>query len=151
MVDTEHSHLGDVPVEGDGVSYRGIVWFVVIMAVTTLGSQALVVGVFKWFEHQVAVSDAPRAPLARPQGQTPPGPNLMRLQSGEPEISDPGSLERFREQEDAILNGYAYDAATGVARIPIDRAKALLLQRGLPVRQAASPAAPEIQTPSKKK
>ena len=146
MADTKHAHApshghDDISVEGDGISYRGIIWFVVIMALTVVGSQALMAGTFKWFEHEVAASDQPRAPLSRPQGQLPPGPNLMRLDSGHPEVSDPGSLAKFREEEDQVLTGYAYDAATGKARIPIDRAKALLLQRGLPSRAPGGPAA----------
>jgi hypothetical protein len=141
MADTNHSHVGTGPVEGDGISYRGIVWFVVIMAVTVLGSQALMVGAFKWFEHQVAAGDAPRAPLARPRGELPPQPNLMYEKSGSPQLNERGNLEAFRKQEDAILNGYAYDPATGRARIPIDKAKDLLLAHGLPVRTATPPAA----------
>ena len=150
MADIDHSHASEGSVEADGVSYRGIVWFVIIMAITVVGSQALMAGTFKWFAHENAMADPARPPLARPQGELPPGPNLMRLQSGEPEISDPGSLERFRKQEDEILNGYALDPATGAARIPIDRAKALLLQRGLPSRQAAAPAASNASGQTKK-
>jgi hypothetical protein len=137
MADTNHSHTGNGPVEGDGISYRGIVWFVAIMALTVIGSQVLMVGAFKWFEHQVAAVDAPRAPLARPQGQLPPKPNLLYLESGSPQLTEPGTLEEFLKHEDGILHGYGYDVATGRARIPIDKAKDLLLERGLPVRPAA--------------
>jgi hypothetical protein len=140
MADTNHhAFTGNGPVEGDGVSYRGIIWFVVIMAITVLGSQALVAGMFKWFEHQVAAADTPRSPLARPRDEMPPRPNLLFESSGTPEQNEPGYLHDFRAKEDAILNGYGYDAATGQARIPIEKAKDLLIQRGLPVQ--AAPAA----------
>ena len=33
MADTKHAPA-DIPVEGDGVSYRGIVWFIVVLAAT---------------------------------------------------------------------------------------------------------------------
>jgi len=148
MADINHSHLGTGPVEGDGISYRGIVWFVIIMALTVLGSQALMVGAFKWFEHQVAAGDAPRAPLALPRGELPPAPNLMYEKSGSPELNERGHLEEFRKQEDAILNGYAYDTATGRARIPIEKAKDLLLAHGLPVRPATQPAAETAEKPA---
>lgn len=139
MADTNHhSHLGDGPVEEDGVNYQGIIWFVVIMAVTVIGSALLMVGAFKWFEYGVAQADTPRAPLARPQGQAPPGPGLLRLESGSPQLNEPGNFEAFRAQEEALLHGYAHDAATGTARIPIDRAKELLLERGLPARSAGN-------------
>ena len=48
MADTNHSPLVDVPVEGDGISYRGIVWFVGVLAITTMASQLLMVGLFKY-------------------------------------------------------------------------------------------------------
>jgi hypothetical protein len=137
MADTDHHpHVGDGPVEGDGISYRGIVWFVAIMVATVVGSQILMVGAFKWLERDVARADPARAPLARPQGQQPPGPSLLRLESGAPELNEPGNLVVFREREDAILRGYTYDPASGAARIPIDRAKDLLIERGLPARAA---------------
>src|SRR5262249_52671146 len=45
-------------------------------------------------------------------------------------------LKTLRADETAYLHGYGWiDQRAGVARIPIDRAKELLLQKGLPVRQ----------------
>ena len=38
MADINHSHAGEPPVEGDGINYRGIVWFVGVLAVTTIAS-----------------------------------------------------------------------------------------------------------------
>jgi hypothetical protein len=126
------------PVEDDGVDYRGIVWFLVIMAVTIVGSMVLMFGAFTWFEYEIARTDRARPPLARPQGQLPPGPNLLRLESGAPQTNEPGNYEAFRAREEALLHGYAHDAAAGTARIPIDRAKELLLERGLPARPAGA-------------
>ncbi len=134
--------------EGDGISYRGVVWFVAVLVITTLVSQLLMVGTFKWLDHDFKSADAPRAPLAAPTGQLPPAPNLQYLSSGSPQVSDPGNLEQFREKEDAILKGYSYDKASGVALIPIDRAKELLLQRGLPSRDTTTPAAQPAKAPT---
>ena len=141
MADTNHGHAEIGPVEGDGISYRGILWFVAILVITTLVSQALMVGTFKWLDREFKSADAPRAPLAAPIGQLPPAPNLLYLSSDSPQLSEPGNLRQFREKEEAILKGYSYDKASGAARIPIDRAKELLLQRGLPSRDTAKPAA----------
>jgi hypothetical protein len=145
MADIDHGRAAIGPVEGDGITYRGIVWFVAILAITTLVSQLLMVGAFKWLDHDFRRADAPRAPLAAPIGQLPPAPNLLYLSTGSPEVSEPGNLERFRELEDAILKGYSYDKASGAARIPIDRAKELLLQRGLPSRATEAPAAAPVK------
>jgi hypothetical protein len=56
----------------------------------------------------------------------PPGPNLQ---------SDPhGVLIALRQREDSVLTGYAWvNKDAGIARIPIDRAMALLAKKGLPV------------------
>ncbi len=126
MADTETRHLAP-PVEGDGVSYQGIGWFVVILTATTVFCMALVWGLFEVLEYR-NVRAAP-APLAVPAGQMPPGPNLL--------TDEPDNLRQFRQREDAALSTYGWaDPATETVRLPIARAKEMLLQRGLPVRSA---------------
>lgn len=141
MADTNHSHApaGLGPVEADGIQYRGIVWFVVVMALTVIISAGLMVITFKWLDRSMKQTDAPRPPMAPAVGTQPPGPNLLYMSSGSPQLNEPGNLSQFREKEDRILNGYTYDKASGAARIPIERAKELLLQRGLPSRPPALP------------
>jgi hypothetical protein len=143
MPDTDHhSHLGDAPVEGDGVSYRGIVWFVGVMVITTVASQLLMLGLFKYLARDVAANDLPRAPLSAPALQPPPGPNLALMSSVEAERgrNEPDTLAKFREAEEKKLASYEWiDKGAGTVRIPIDRAKDLLLERGLPVRTAGTP------------
>ena len=144
MADTNHAHsnpAGVGPVENDDINYRGILWFVVVLAITMGVSNLLMVGTFKLFDHQIVTADKERPALATPAGQAPPSPNLLYVQSGAPVVSEPGNLERFREREDAALEGYSLDKATGVATIPIERAKELLLARGLPTRDRATPPA----------
>jgi hypothetical protein len=55
-------HGRGAPVEGDGVSYSGIVWFVVILAVTTLVCQGLMYVLLSTFKYQTAV--VPVSPVA---------------------------------------------------------------------------------------
>jgi hypothetical protein len=141
MADTDHVHghhtaLGDAPVEGDGIHYGGVIWFMVVLALTVIGSQVLVMGSLKYLKHQANQTEAPRQPLAPAVGQLPPAPNLLYEASGTPELNERGTLSEFRAKEDAVLNGYNLDKATGAARIPIEKAKALLLQRGLPTAES---------------
>jgi hypothetical protein len=155
MADTKHGPAPHgptslSPVEGDGVHYGGIIWFMVIMAVTVLGSQLLVLGGFKWMQHESALADAPRSPLASSIGQLPPAPNLLYQASGSPELNEPGNLATFRAKEEAVLNGYSYDKSSGAARIPIEKAKELLLQRGLPSRDTSKPPAAPAKAEGKK-
>jgi hypothetical protein len=138
MADTDHVHAGTPPTEGDGISYSGIFWFMVILIVTTLVCQALMWGMFVLLDAKRQDS-AERAPLASPA-------SFPRIEEGRivadrelPQPSmlvvEPTALEQFRRQEDAILHGYAWvDETTGTARIPIERAKELLLERGFPTR-----------------
>ena len=150
MADIDHSDLEDSPVEEDGINYRGIVWFVAVLAITTLASQLLMVGLFKYLARDVAADDLPRAPLAAPAGQLPPGPNLAYLSSTDRQLSEPAHFATFRETEEKKLSSYEWiDKSAGTVRIPIDRAKDLLLERGLPVRAAGTETAP-VKTPTAK-
>ena len=107
------------------------------------------VGAFKYFEHDVNSYDTPRSPLALPAGKMPSAPNLLYLESGKPELSEPGNLKRFRDEEDAVLHTYGLDKANGAVHIPIDRAKSLLREKGLPTRDPNAPPAPAKAAPAK--
>jgi hypothetical protein len=143
MADTKHAHataatasLG--PTEGDGISYKGLVWFGAILAGTTLVCQILMWGLFELFDKQATRDDVARAPLAAPAGTLAPPPNLL--------TDEAGNLANFRHQEDEVLSTYGWvDRNGGVVRIPIARAKSLLLERGLPVRGTA----PQAEAPKK--
>jgi hypothetical protein len=137
MADTKHHHApSPPPVEGDGVSYSGIFWFVVVLTVTTVGCQLLVGALFAYLDHQSPVSASARSPLASPAGQLPPAPNLLR--------DEPGNLKGFLDSEHKALSTYDWvDKETGTIRLPIDRAKDLIIERGLPVRGATPPPAGE--------
>jgi hypothetical protein len=56
-----------------------------------------------------------------------PAPNLL--------VQEPQNLDKYRAHEREMLTTYGWvDQNQGVVRIPIDRAKTLLIERGLPVR-----------------
>lgn len=147
MADINHAHANpNQPVESDGVNYRGIGWFIVILTITTLACQALVWGLFEFMEYRGNRADQAeyaRAPLAAPAGQRPPGPNLL--------TDEPANLRTFREAEDHKLGSYGWaNQATMTARVPVDRAKEIVLARGLPTRSApASPAPAAVPAPAK--
>lgn len=130
-----------MPVQPDNVSFRGIIWFIVIIFGTTFFCQALVAGIFKYLEYDSDKTDPPAAYTAAPQsypqifdgrvvGTTPiPEPNLL--------TDDPQTLARFRALEDQSLTTYGLlDKNAGTYRIPIEKAKDLLLAKGLPARPA---------------
>lgn len=122
------------PTEADGVNYRGILWFVVILAGTTLVCQVLMLGLFKMFEHQTAAADPGRPPMMTPATSPQPG---MAVDIGAPGpallTDESGNLRQFRQSEDDAMRSYGWvDRNAGIVRIPIDRAKELLLERGIP-------------------
>lgn len=136
MADTKAHHPVSATTEGDGVNYRGIVVFVGILVVTTVVCELIVVGMYKMFDSQSRQNAVARAPLSAPAGTLPPPPNLL--------LDEPANLKTFREKEALDLETYGWqDKNAGFVRLPIDRAKELVLERGLPVRGAATPAAAE--------
>lgn len=150
MADTKHAAPvhGTEPTEGDGISYKGLAWSMIVLAAITLFCYALVVGFFKFMESRAVESDTVRAPLAAAPVQ--PAIQDGRITGGAASVPsllvrEPVNLKKFRDEEEHLLSSYGWvDQNTSVVRLPIDRAKALLLERGLPVRQeAAKPAAPK--------
>jgi hypothetical protein len=141
-----HAHSGD-PVEHDAVNFNGIWWFVVILVVTTLICQVVVWGLFTWSESRLARTEAPRAVLADPA--TSPVIEHGRLVTGTEStptpsllVDEPTVLREFRARHHEAETSYGWiDQTMGSIRLPIERAKDLVLERGLPVRQA--PAAAE--------
>jgi hypothetical protein len=155
-MDTSH-HAAPAPVEGDGISYSGIIWFMVVIAITTIGCQLLMWVLLLAFQHQAAASPVPTAPLAAtvterqaPVGRVYPDMHSIGLTNGpQPRllVNEPANLADLRKHEHEILTTYGWmDQSAGVVRLPIERAKELILERGLPVRGAeATPAAKEVK------
>jgi hypothetical protein len=143
MADTNHTHA-TAPVEGDGISYSGIAWFLVILVVTTLVCEVIIWVMFKGAErYRLARPEIVRAPLAAPAGtphladgrlvpgtENAPGPRLL--------VDEPINLRRFRDNETKALHSYGWvNEGTQTVRLTIDRAKELISERGLPAREQA--------------
>jgi hypothetical protein len=147
MADTKHPAAAVPPVEGDGVSYAGIVWFVVILTATTLGCQGLMWGMLWLFKHQatpVAVSPVAAAVGERQalEGRVYPDVHAVGNPTSQPKllVNEPANLSDFRAKEHETLSTYGWvDKNAGVVRIPIERAKELILERGFPTRGTDAP------------
>jgi len=156
MADTSH-HAQPAPVEGDGISYSGLIWFMVVIAITTIACQLLMWVLLLAFQHQAAASPAPTAPLAAavterqaPVGRVYPDMHAIGVpNTPQPRllVNEPANLADLRKHEHEILTTYGWmDQSAGVVRLPIERAKELILERGLPVRGAEpAPAAKEVK------
>lgn len=123
-------HNPDVAHESTDISIRGVLWFVVILAGTVIVVQLAMAGLMKVFEHYEAANDQFVSPQAVPAGTLPPEPRLQTTPWED--------LKEFRAGEEATLQTYGWvDQKGNIVRLPIDKAKALLLQRGIPVRNGA--------------
>ena len=120
-------HNPDTAHEAADISMRGIVSFVILLTVVTLSMQGAMYVVFRVFDRMERAEDPEVSPLATPANEAPPEPRLQTTPWAD--------LKTLRGEESSYLHGYGWiDQQNGVAHISIDRAKALLLQRGLPVR-----------------
>ena len=117
----QHEHTDIDP----SVGYKFAVWLVVAM----LLSGAIVYGTFYFFERQQQAADVStqKYPLATGQVRQPPSPNLQNQP-----FKDIYSL-RKTEAEKQMSYGWV-DKEGGIARIPIDRAMEVMLQRGFSTR-----------------
>lgn len=122
------------------LNIKAIVGFGIgLLAITALSALGL------WYfskmlrAYEVSQDPPPPALEAARAAYEPPGPRLQ----DDPE----GELEALREQEDAILEGYAWeDEANGIARVPIERAITLLVgDERPPAIETAAPGAQDAQ------
>jgi hypothetical protein len=110
------------------VSFPPVIMALIGIALLTIVSAVLMLVLFRYLAAQEARVGQPPNPLARSFGrQLPPPPRLQ---------PDPASdLHALRAEEDAVLQSYGWvDRNAGVARMPIERAMDLLVERGLPAR-----------------
>ena len=131
-------HNPEVAHEHSDINIRAILMFLVILSVVTVVSAAAMGGLFKLLESMADKNDPVMSPVAVPAGQQPPGPRLL--------TNEPAALAKQRREERKTLESYGWvDETAGVARVPIEEAKKLLLQRGLPTR-AGEPIDPRLGT-----
>ena len=113
----------------------------------------IVWGLFDLMERQAAARDPKLSPLAmpatnmsRPGSVSPTFGNARSPQLETDELADAADAART---EDKKLHGYGWvDEKAGVARVPIDQAKKLLVERGLPARAAGSAPAEGTHAPA---
>ncbi len=116
--------------ERDDVNSRAVLWTALGLA---LGVAATLL-VILWLEQSLGLTPKgrPRASTITVPSARAPAPELQRTVEED--------LKILRAEEDATLNGYGWiDRPSGTIRIPLDRAKELLLQRGLPSTGTAMP------------
>ncbi|MGE0130589.1 MAG: hypothetical protein AB7U82_21125 [Blastocatellales bacterium] len=119
--------------EPNTVSISGVVKFLVTLSVMIVVAALLARWLFHYFDVRKAREAPPASPLAAGV-RLPPEP---RLQGAPGSVSSPTEdIRRFIGQENQTLDSYGWiDRQNGVIRIPIEQAKSLIVQRGLPAAQ----------------
>ncbi len=143
-------HNEGVAHEHSDINVRAVLMFaggLVIVAIIVQVAMWLLFGVF---EKSAVANDPAVSPLATPETvmpRTTAGSPYFGGAAGPQLVTDePKLLQMLRAREKQDLQTYGWiDQQGGVARVPIDEAKKLLLQRGLPAR-AADQADPHLGT-----
>ena len=130
--------------EKSDVNVRALLWFVVIFIAFAIVSHLLIWVMFKYFaEISRGSTNAPLTSVARPadaaipqQPRLQPFPNRERSGTMMPPTrSTPVvDMEDMRLNEEQALHKPGWvDRQKGIVRVPIDIAKQLVVQRGMPV------------------
>lgn len=143
----EHEHhdgsagTPGVAYERRDASFRGVISFAIGLAIATGIIQLVMWGMLRYFDKlRTEKGVAAHAQVSAPA----PPVTAPRLQS------DPAAdMQKFRASEERVLDSYSWaDEQHSAVRIPIERAKQILLQRGLPVVDVQGPPAPLQVRPS---
>lgn len=156
----DHAHYRDDEIvnvqthhEKSDVNVRALIWafviFIVFAAVTHVVLYLQFHVYAKYFRSEPA---PPMTSMQRPSDMSvPSSPRLQPFPTKEargevlpPTTNTPVTdMEQMRAAEEQALNNPGWvDRQKGVVRIPIETAKQLVLQRGLPAATAATPAPP---------
>jgi hypothetical protein len=143
----EHHHGDDDPLHNAGVEHehrdvnlRAITMSAVSLLTVIVVSLVLMWGLFGYFEREAAANDPVVGPVARPATEMPATTASPYFSSGVtgPQLvtNEPMVLMKQRAEEARRLQAYGWvDEKTGIAHMPIDEAKKLIVQRGRPVRE----------------
>ena len=132
-----HEMSGQGGYEHEDLSPRGVMYFMLGLAVVVVVIYLIVFGMYHFLDtyektHQTAVG-----PMVAPETDTRAVTHADTQVFPQPRLeeSERSQLRQFIEQEDDKLATYNWvDKDKGIVQIPIDRAMDLIVQRGLPVR-----------------
>ena len=135
----EEMHNDDTAHEHSDINVGALMWSMVVMFGTVIVTAGLMYVLFNFLEGDAKRRDPRLSPLTMPATVMPKSTTSSPFFGGAPEpklmTGEPTYLNEVRtELQDELHTAGWIDEKAGVARIPIDQAKALVLKDGLPVR-----------------
>jgi hypothetical protein len=132
-------HNEDVAHEHSDINVRSILTFALAVTIVGILAAAGMAGLFHLFQKQAAANEPRITPLAMPATKMPSTTAGSPVFSPAPQpqllTNEPMALRQLHQTEDQQLHQYGWvDQNAGVARVPIEQAKKLLIERGLPAR-----------------
>lgn len=154
MSDEMHNraHHGEGEYEHQDLSSASIFAFLISLIVLGVLIQFVISGTLHLFESYNRKHQPRQNPLVQGQTETravTPG-TIEQFPQPRLEGSERLELHDFREKEAQTLNSYGWvDQSGGVARIPIEQAMQLIVERGLPTKPRAGTVPPSAVATSK--
>lgn len=116
--------------EESDVNVRAILGFGAAMVVAAIIIHVALALLFGYFSRQAETASRVFPLSAERENQLPPEPRLQRYPQQD--------MRELRAREEAILKSYGWvNQDAGIARIPIEEAMRIVVQRGLPTREAS--------------
>ena len=149
--DPAELHNEDVAHEHTDVNIKAILMFAAGLALVTLVVHILMAAMFNWMEGQAKKNDPQLSPLSVAAAEMPKttreSPAFGHARGGVQLLTnEPMALRKLRGDEDKRLHGYGWvDGKPGIAHMPVNEAKKLILERGVPTR-AGDPLDPTLGT-----
>ena len=141
-INMQHVQHLDAAYDRSDLGARGIISFLIGLAVTIIFIHLIVWGFIRAYTHFEPKAIARTSAIIEPQAVPPQGDPVLRFPAPQLQPDPVADLNKYREAVEQQLNSSGWiDQKEGIAHIPVEHAIDLVAQRGLPVR----PAPPQAQ------
>jgi hypothetical protein len=148
----------EVSYEHRDMGARGILLFLVVLAIVGIAIHFLIWGLYVGMEKYAAANDPQLHPLLSKDNHLPARTHMIvpsnvpinpeKFPSPRLQTDDVTDMRTFLKQEDRMLTAQPWKDQSGVVHLPIDRAMDLVVQRRLPSRVTPPPPEAPDQTES---
>lgn len=117
------------------MSVRGIVSFLIFLAISAVIIHLVLWGIYKSFAKGYISPERTANPIATSTRQLPQGDPVRTFPPPRLQPDPVADMNKFKVSEEEMLNSYSWvDQNAGIARIPVEQAIKAVAQQGLPTR-----------------